>query len=155
MAKGDANPIGVGYNPGGPVMGGMASFGSKPPMQMNPGGVGPANNMLPPAARINDQGQYQEMPNQPNMFGTTGGQYKPQPMPTRAEGPMIPGAGAGIGGPTQPSIGPGFNPMEGIMRMLNMRNQGTSTTTPMAPNNYALNPSANLFSGGGREREQA
>jgi hypothetical protein len=148
MAKGDNLAPGLGWNPGGMRMGGMATIGSQPmpnpmmqPMPQVPYGDKQGNNMASLGPSLGAMG---------SMMGQGQGQgmMKPAVEPMRAAGNMIPQ------GQEQGGVAPNFNPMEAIQRMINMRTQGTSTTTPMAPNSYALNPSANLFSGMQGNRNQ-
>jgi hypothetical protein len=137
MAKGDELAPNIGWNPGGMRMGGQATIGSRPMpnpvmggMGMNAGGIAPS------------MGAMGQMMGQQMQGGQ--GMMKPAVEPMRATGNMIPNQQQQQGG-----VGPSnFNPMEAIQRMINMRTQGTSTTTPIQPNSYALNPSANMFSGG-------
>jgi hypothetical protein len=155
MAKGDNLGPSLGWNPGGMRMGGQASFGSRPMPnpQMNPnpmmgsggngnmagllGGMGAAAGSIAPS-----QGMGQGIGQAMGQMGMNAGQMmNPQVQPMRAQGPMVPPS------PQQgQGIAPGFNPMEAIQRMIGMRTQGTSSTTPIQPNSYAINPSANVMS---------
>lgn len=139
MAKGDNLVPGLGWNPGGMRMGGIATFGTpRPQMQ----GVAPQmqqgnqqNGSIGPSSSIgNSFGNIGEMKQSMQNMGMNPPQEQQQ---------------------EQGGVAPQFNFQDVISRMMNggsnnrllggAPRQGTPTTPPMQPNSYALNPSANLF----------